>query len=124
MAVKVSEKVFQRQIVELAHRLRWKIVHFRPAMTSHGWRTPVQGDGTGFFDCIMFKPPRLILAELKSDTGKLTKGKVILTGRRSKYVMGEEDWKQIYLQYPYIEVYVWRPVDLEEIARILQRPTV
>jgi len=114
--IKTSEKEFQSQIIDLAHRLGWYIVHFRPAMTKDGWRTPVQGDGAGFFDCIMFKPPRIIFAELKSEKGKLTKG--FFTKRR--YTMGEEDWLEVLQRCQAVETYVWRPTDFETIVRILQ----
>lgn len=43
-----TEIQWQAQVIELAHILGWTVAHFRPALTKHGWRTPVQADGAGF----------------------------------------------------------------------------
>lgn len=49
--------------------------HFRPAKVMRGgketYRTPVQGDGTGFPDIIAVKDGRMLVLELKSETGKV-----------------------------------------------------
>lgn len=61
-------------VVDLAHYMGAKVAHFRPALTSKGWRTPVQGDGTGFPDCIIITADRrLLIRELKSGRNKPTK---------------------------------------------------
>lgn len=69
---RISEAEFTAQVIELAHLLGWRVAHFRPAWTNKGWRTPVQGDGKGFPDLVMVKGERLIFAELKSETGRMT----------------------------------------------------
>lgn len=101
-----TENDFQSQIIELARILGWKIAHFRPARTKTGWRTAVAGDGSGFPDCCIVKPPRVIFAELKSNKGKLS--------------AFQEHWLNLLKQCPGVEVYLWRPDDIEDVARILQ----
>jgi hypothetical protein len=67
----VSEREFQSQILAFAKLTGWRVAHFRPAKTSKGWRTPVSGDGAGFPDLCLVRPPIVIFAELKSEGGKL-----------------------------------------------------
>lgn len=67
----LREADLQDAIVEAAMMLGWKVMHTRPARTGKGWRTPLQGH-RGFPDLVLLRPPRLIFAELKSLSGKLT----------------------------------------------------
>lgn len=69
-SVAISERDFQRQVIDLAHALNWRVAHFRPALTKRGWRTAVEGDGAGFPDLILVRGDRLIVAELKSTNGR------------------------------------------------------
>jgi hypothetical protein len=75
-------------------------------MTAHGWRTPVQGDGKGFPDLVLARPPRVIFAELKTAKGKLGPE--------------QENWLAALTACPGVEVYVWRPDQLDDIAQILR----
>ena len=62
-----------RQVIDLAAIYRWQFVHFRPAQTTRGWRTPVQGPlGKGWPDLVMFRGLRSLAIELKSEAGKVT----------------------------------------------------
>lgn len=36
----VTEAQFQAAVVDLARLAGWRVAHFRPARTSHGWATP------------------------------------------------------------------------------------
>jgi hypothetical protein len=67
----VTERDFQAAVIEAARLFGWRVAHFRPARTAHGWRTPVQADGAGFPDLSAVRGARLIAAELKSERGKL-----------------------------------------------------
>ena len=103
----MNEREFMDGLIrDLFPVLGWEVVHFRSAQTKHGWRTPVQGTmGKGWPDLILARPPRLIAAECKSDTGKVDEEQariLDLLGRCG------------------IEVYVWRPKDLDTIAGILR----
>ncbi len=71
----ISEKQFMRQIIDIARVRGFLVAHFRPARTARGsWRTPVQADGKGFPDLVMVRARdrRVIFAEVKSTSGKLT----------------------------------------------------
>lgn len=70
----MSEAELQAAVIECAQLLGWKCAHFRPAMTSKGWRTPVSADGAGWPDLTLQRTigerKRLIFAELKTEKGK------------------------------------------------------
>jgi hypothetical protein len=102
----ISERDFTDQILDLAKLLGWTRAHFRPAMTKHGWRTPVQGDGVGFPDLILVRPPRLIAAELKTKVGKLRPEQTA--------------WLDLLRACPGVEVHVWRPADFDDITATLR----
>lgn len=101
----ITEAEFQQQVIQLAQLRGFSVAHFRPARTSRGWRTPVQGNGRGFPDLIMCRGNRLVAAELKSATGKLT--------------AEQSDWL-VALANAGVECYVWRPSDWDEIEETLQ----
>jgi hypothetical protein len=108
-AIAPSEAAFTATVLELARVLGWRVVHFRPARTARGWRTPVQGDGAGFPDVVLVKPPRVIFAELKSDTGTVSPQ--------------QRAWLDALGRCPGVEAHVWRPRDLREIeASLRARP--
>jgi hypothetical protein len=65
----------------------------------------VAGDGQGWPDLTLTKPPRHIISELKSETGAFTADQRV--------------WLEVLARCPHLEVYVWRPSGLEVIARIM-----
>lgn len=69
-----SEAGFQDALVEAAHLTGWRAVHFRPARTAHGWRTPGQYDAKGWPDLILSRARdgRLLAIECKAQGGRLT----------------------------------------------------
>lgn len=103
--VKMPERELQDAVIKLARLLGWRSAHFRPAMTTHGWRTAVQGDGKGFPDVVLIRDERLVVAELKSDSGQLT-------NEQDQWLAA---WRSVGA-----EVHVWRPEDLQTIADILR----
>lgn len=101
----ISEREWQSQVTQAAEMLGWSWAHFRPAMTTKGWRTPVSGPlGAGFVDLVMVRGDRLIMAELKSQAGRLTP-----VQRNVLDVLR-----------PAAEVHVWRPADLEIVMEVLR----
>jgi hypothetical protein len=70
----MREAELQAGVVDLAHALGYRVAHFRPAMTAHGWRTPVSADGAGFPDLVLCRARdgRIIVAELKAEKGRVT----------------------------------------------------
>jgi hypothetical protein len=103
-----SESEFQAKVIQAAHLLGYRVAHFRPALTKHGWRTAVSADGSGFFDLVMVNPVRfrVIYAELKSETGKLSPE--------------QKEWADAMLKAGQ-EVYCWKPNQFDEVAKILQK---
>jgi hypothetical protein len=124
---KVSEIDFQRQIVGytkgrpsgIATILGWIHVHFRPARTKFGYRTPGVGEmAAGWPDLVLLRERdrRLIFAELKSPIGKVTYDQeMVMASLRTLAWTAAE-----YSLQPSIEVYIWRPSDLPQIAEILR----
>lgn len=97
----ITEAMFTDQVLELAGILGWTTAHFRPAMTTHGWRTPVQGDGKGFPDLILCRRDRLVVAELKVGRNKVTADQL--------------HWLDSF-KAAGAEVFVWTPADWDEIT--------
>lgn len=91
-------------VIDLAQLRGWKVHHGRPAWSEKGWRTAIQGDA-GFPDLFLARKPRVILAELKSDVGKLS--------------AFQQSWMAELDACPGVESYVWRPAHWDEIQRIL-----
>lgn len=91
----ITEKDFQRQVLDLARILGWAAYH--PMLSKWSER--------GWPDVVLCKPPRLILAELKRENGKTTPH--------------QDRWLEMLGRCPGVETYLWRPSDLDGIARCL-----
>jgi hypothetical protein len=102
----MTEDELLTAIIDLAHAYAYRIAHFRPAMTAHGWRTPVSADGKGFPDLVLVGRGRVVFAELKSEDGVLR--------------LDQRGWINA-LRESGAEVYVWRPADLPQLPEILAR---
>lgn len=103
--IDVLERDWQAQVIDLARLCGWRVAHFRPALTKHGWRTPVAADGAGFPDLILVRD-RLIAAELKTANGKTT---------------SEQDAWLAALAAAGVETHVWRPDDTDQVLAALRR---
>ncbi|MBA7668989.1 hypothetical protein ES703_77112 [subsurface metagenome] len=132
MARGISETAFSSQVEDLLKMFGWHWCHFRPALTGAGWRTAMTGK-KGITDYIAARPPRLIFAELKDEVKGNTPEqeewqnilrqcqRVILNqpmtvqGKMATLIL---DKPVDMLMTP--EVYLWRPSQIEEIARILR----
>jgi hypothetical protein len=102
----IHEADFQATVIDTAHLFGWRIAHFRAARTAKGWRTPVAGDGAGFPDLILVRPPRLIVAELKSRRGQVT--------------ARQQLWMDNLTAVLGIEAHMWRPGDWTQIENTLR----
>lgn len=102
----MNESEFQNQLIELAHRFGWKAFHARPARFADGRvATHFSGDA-GFPDLVLAHPTRgVIFAELKSKDGRTTREQV--------------EWLETLGKH--VEAHLWRPADLHNIIRRLQR---
>ena len=85
----------QAAIVDAARYLGWRVAHFRPALTQHGWRTAVAADGKGYPDLTLVRE-RVVFAEVKG------------TGDRLRAY--QRAWLEA-LDAAGAEAYVWTPED-------------
>jgi hypothetical protein len=70
---RMTEASLQSAILEMAALLGWLCFHARPARTKDGWRTAAEGNGAaGWPDLAMARNGHLILAELKSTSGRVS----------------------------------------------------
>lgn len=92
-----------------ARGLGWKRYHTRFSI----------GSDAGFPDELLCRPPRVIVAELKRETGRMTEGRLV-PGRWPRWVEGQKEWLAVLLACPGVETYLWRPSHWQEIATILQ----
>ena len=117
----MTELEFQKQVTDLAEILGWSWVHFRPAQTSKGWRTPVSGPlGAGWPDLVLVrvKDKRLVFAELKGEKGRVSADQAAVLA-----ALGS-------LAHPFpgtplsvfttVSAFLWRPADFDEIVKVLQ----
>lgn len=66
-----TEAEIQSTILETAIATNWMVCHFRPARTSSGWRTPVEGH-TGFPDLVCARDGHILTLEIKGPRGVLS----------------------------------------------------
>ena len=98
----MTEKQFQGQVVTLAKYCGWMAYHTLDS----------RGSTAGFPDLVLLRPPLLLLAELKSEKGRIRpEQKVWATAL--KIIAG--------LPGSPVRYYLWRPSDLDEISRILDK---
>lgn len=92
----LTEKDFQRQVLDLARIFGWRAYH--PMLSKWSER--------GFPDLTLVRPPRLVFAELKRDKGKTT--------------THQDEWADLLKAVPGVEYFLWRPADLEQVAEVLR----
>lgn len=106
----VTEAAWLSWVQDAAKLYGFRFVHFRPAKTDRGWRTPVQGDGAGFPDCLLLHPDgRAFAIELKREVGGATPE--------------QEAWLAAFRAVGFVAE-VWRPRDRDRVVVLLQRPAV
>lgn len=104
----ITEQAFLHRIIDLAKLRRYRIVHFRPAMTARGaWVTRMDGDA-GFPDLVLLRPPRLIFAEVKRS----------LKGRQT--TPEQAIWLAQLGAVPGVESYLWTPEGWDDIVKLLR----
>ena len=93
--IRVTEKQWQATVVEQCELSGWLWYH-----TYDSRRSP-----PGFPDLVMVKKGRIIFAELKVGKNKVGKA--------------QQEWVDLLKVNKGVEVYVWRPEDLQEVINIL-----
>ena len=95
LASTLREHDLQSYISNAARANGWLVHHSRPGMMRSGkWATPLQGN-PGLPDLILCKPPFLILAELKSQAGRVSQA--------------QQQWLLALGGVPGIKAVIWRP---------------
>ena len=92
----VSERDFQRQVVELAELTGWRTYHTYDSRRSN----------PGFPDLVLVRPPRVVFVELKRERGHMT--------------TTQRQWAEDLGDCPQVEYYLWRPSDWDEIDGVLE----
>jgi hypothetical protein len=93
--VTLSEKVFMHRVLAHAEVRGWLVYHTHDSRRSE----------PGFPDLLLVRR-RLIAAEIKAQTGKLSRA--------------QERWLQAFRECSGVEAFVWRPTDWPEIERVLR----
>lgn len=107
LATTWSEDQLLAWTLNTARMYGWRTLHIRPARTATGWRTAVQGDGTGWPDVFAVRGDRAIAAELKKGRARLRPE--------------QEAWIAALTGVAGIDTYIWRTTTpLEEIAGALR----
>ena len=102
--IKISECDFSTAVEDLLKLFGWKYHHSRPARTEHGWRTALSGH-KGFLDYIAVRSSRLLIFELKSEKGTISRE--------------QKEWIDA-LRETGVIVEIWRPSDWDRIEGILK----
>lgn len=95
----ISEKEFQQQVVDAARRLGWRCFHTYDSRRSE----------PGFPDLLCVRDGELIVAELKSERGRLSPA-------QQRWIAG---FREVQYQRG-VRVFVWKPSDWEQIERVLR----
>jgi hypothetical protein len=100
----VTERDFERAVLETLRLFGWRFTHFRPARTARGWRTPLSGDA-GFPDIVAVRDERVLFVELKAEKGRLS---------------DEQGHWLAALGFAGADVHCWRPSDWPTIEETLR----
>jgi hypothetical protein len=92
----VSERDLTGYVRDVARAFGWR--------RYHTWIS--KHSAAGFPDEVLVRGERLLFAELKREKGKLS--------------AEQEAWLEDLRRVPGVEVYVWRPGDMDEIAQVLR----
>lgn len=103
-----TESELQRFVRNTARGLGWRCYHTRFSV----------GSDAGYPDLALCKPPRFILAELKTMTGTMTRAR-LTRADWPRWVNGQAEWLSDLLRCPGVEAYLWRPSHTQDISAIL-----
>ena len=91
----LTEKIFMESIIDLARSTGWMVYHTYDSRRSTA----------GFPDLVMTKHKRLVIAEIKTETGKTSPD--------------QDKWLETLRTARGVKVKLWRPSDWPEIERTL-----
>jgi len=112
LAASVPERVLHRQVVATADLMGWASWHDEATNTPRkcdrcGEAVKRRRNKKGWPDLFLFRGSRLIVAELKSEKGRVSPE--------------QQEWLDLFRQIPGVEVFVWKPSDWPEILKVLAR---
>ena len=139
VAGELTEGAWQAQVVGLARLYAWRLIYHAPA-GGHGSRSAGTRrvaseqlpEGGGFPDLVLIKGPRLVVAELKSRTGRLRPGQadwldafrgvgIAVAGLVEECNLGRQrDCFGDLIDPPRVEAYLWRPADWPNVHNVLR----
>jgi len=96
LLAQVPEKEWRQQVVLWAKRAGWRVY----------WTWTSLHSPPGFPDLVLCRPPRLLFAELKTESGRLSSA--------------QDEWLWDLGQCDQVEAYVWRPHDEKLILDLLR----
>ena len=100
------EKDFAKQVEGVLNLFGWLWKHDLPAVRQSGrWATALKG-ASGFPDYIAVRGGRVVCAEIKNEKGRVSKDQKV--------------WIDALTKSGKVEVYVWRPQDLDQIIETLR----
>ena len=108
---KISESDFLNTIIEYAQLRGWLCAHFRSVKVQRQdgsvyYQTPVQAEGKGYPDLCLVRGDRLVFAEVKAISGRVSQE--------------QKEWLEALTHTGKCEVYVWQPNDWDKVEDILK----
>jgi hypothetical protein len=94
-ALRLSERDWQQRVVDFAHWHRWLSYHTFDSRRSD----------SGFPDLVLIRAGRVVFAELKAESGRVT--------------AAQRRWLLTLASSPGVEVYLWRPSDWPNVQQVL-----
>ena len=95
MEMDMTESEFQQRVIHEAQLAGWRVYHTYDSRRS----------AAGYPDLTLVRPPRVIVAELKSERGHLSRA--------------QREWLDAFRATP-VEAYLWFPRDAHMILAILE----
>lgn len=92
-----SESKFQSWLIKRAEAEGWLVYHTRDS----------RGSQRGYPDLTMCRPPRLVIAELKKESGRMKPEQKV--------------WRAVLEACQGFEYYLWRPRHMKEVEKVLGR---
>lgn len=102
-----DEASFTQTVIELFRLNNWLVYHTHNSRHSE----------RGFPDLVMVRSGVIIIAELKTDSGALTKGGMAGNKRTKRWRPGQEDWIREIDACAGVLCFLWRPRDWNFIER-------
>jgi len=113
----VLERELDRSFELLCYRLGYLTFHAHSSQHSEGGfpdRVAIGGPS----ESAVGKAPRMIVAELKREDGRLEKGR---RSARGGWIVGQDEWlDRFHSCWPAVETYVLYPSDGQELPKLLQ----